>query len=143
MRELQKVDAMSREAPLIAWPSRDGSRVPFDVFTPALEGFGITGGAGYTKTKIIDFNVSVRADDKESRGGGSRRYLPPDFDPEVIPYNGERADRDLYALGLTLYQALTARYPWDTTEPPINKPAPDPRDPAAHFGGGAGGAARA
>ncbi|MES3021650.1 MAG: protein kinase [Pseudomonadota bacterium] len=78
--------------------------------------------------KIIDFNVSVRADDKESRGGGSRRYLPPDFDPEVIPHNGERADRDLYALGLTLYEALTSRYPWDTTEPPINKPAPDPRN---------------
>ncbi|KPD17346.1 hypothetical protein ADM96_19465 [Burkholderia sp. ST111] len=78
--------------------------------------------------KIIDFNVSVRADDKESRGGGSRRYLPPDFDPEVIPHNGERADRDLYALGLTLYEALTARYPWDTAEPPVNKPAPDPRE---------------
>ncbi|MET3715428.1 protein kinase [Pseudomonas sp. PvP001] len=78
--------------------------------------------------KIIDFNVSVRADDKESQGGGSRRYLPPDFDPEVIPYNGERADRDLYAMGLTLYEALTSRYPWDTTEPPINKPAPDPRE---------------
>lgn len=78
--------------------------------------------------KIIDFNVSVRADDRESRGGGSRRYLPPDFDPEVIPHNGERADRDLYALGLTLYEALTSRYPWDTTEPPVNKPAPDPRE---------------
>lgn len=78
--------------------------------------------------KIIDFNVSVRADDKESRGGGSRRYLPPDFDPEVVPHNGERADRDLYALGLTLYEALTGRYPWDTTEPPVNTPAPDPRE---------------
>lgn len=78
--------------------------------------------------KIIDFNVSVRADDRETRGGGSRRYLPPDFDPEVIPHNGERADRDLYALGLTLYEALTGRYPWDSTEPPVNKPAPDPRE---------------
>lgn len=78
--------------------------------------------------KIIDFNVSVRADDREARGGGSRRYLPPDFDPEVIPHNGERADRDLYALGLTLYEALTSRYPWDTSEPPVNKPAPDPRE---------------
>lgn len=78
--------------------------------------------------KIIDFNVSVRADDREARGGGSRRYLPPDFDPEVIPHNGERADRDLYALGLTLYEALTGRYPWDSNEPPVNKPAPDPRE---------------
>ena len=78
--------------------------------------------------KIIDFNVSVRADDKDSRGGGSRRYLPPDFDPESVPQNGERADRDLYALGLTLYEALTGRYPWDTTEPPIGLPAPDPRE---------------
>lgn len=78
--------------------------------------------------KIIDFNVSVRADDRESRGGGSRRYLPPDFDPEMIPNNGERADRDLYALGLTLYEALTGRYPWDATEPPMNRPAPDPRE---------------
>lgn len=78
--------------------------------------------------KIIDFNVSVRVDDREARGGGSRRYLPPDFDPEVIPTNGERADRDLYALGLTLYEALTARYPWDTQEPPINLKAPDPRE---------------
>ncbi len=78
--------------------------------------------------KIIDFNVSVSTDDRETRGGGSRRYLPPDFDPEVIPHNGERADRDLYAFGLTLYEALTSRYPWDTSEPPINKPAPDPRE---------------
>ncbi len=78
--------------------------------------------------KIIDFNVSVRANDRDTRGGGSRRYLPPDFDPEVIPHNGERADRDLYALGLTLYEALTSRYPWDTSEPPLNTPAPDPRE---------------
>jgi iron complex outermembrane receptor protein len=30
--------------------------LPFDVFLPALDGFGITGGAGYTKTQITDFN---------------------------------------------------------------------------------------
>ncbi|WP_295623195.1 protein kinase [uncultured Lamprocystis sp.] len=78
--------------------------------------------------KIIDFNVSVRAGDREARGGGSRRYLPPDFDPEAVPHNGERADRDLYALGLTLYEALASRYPWDASEPPPNRPAPDPRE---------------
>lgn len=78
--------------------------------------------------KIIDFNVSVRADDREARGGGSRRYLPPDLDPECVPQNGERADRDLYALGLTLYEAVTGRYPWSASEPPPNQPAPDPRE---------------
>jgi serine/threonine protein kinase len=78
--------------------------------------------------KIIDFNVSVRADDREARGGGSRRYLPPDFDPESVQQNGERADRDLYALGLTLYEAVTGRYPWNASEPPANQPAPDPRE---------------
>lgn len=30
--------------------------LPFSVFTPALDGFGITGGAGYTKTKVEDEN---------------------------------------------------------------------------------------
>lgn len=78
--------------------------------------------------KIIDFNVSVKASDLEARGGGSRRYLPPDFNPEVVPQNGEGADRDLYALGLTLYEALTGRYPWDGTVPPVGVSAPDPRE---------------
>ena len=30
--------------------------LPFDVFTPSLEGFGLTGGVGYTETKVRDFN---------------------------------------------------------------------------------------
>lgn len=77
--------------------------------------------------KIIDFNVSVKASDLEARGGGSRRYLPPDFNSGAIPQNGERADRDLYALGLTIYEALTGRYPWDSNTPPVGVSAPDPR----------------
>ncbi len=79
-------------------------------------------------TKIIDFNVSVAAKDDERRGGGSRRYLPPDLDFEAIPSASDLADRDLYALGLTLYEAVTGRYPWNAQVPPPGKPASDPRE---------------
>ncbi|GAA4011537.1 TonB-dependent receptor [Sphingomonas swuensis] len=33
--------------------------LPFSVFTSALDGFGLTGGVGYTKTKVRDFNGNV------------------------------------------------------------------------------------
>ena len=33
--------------------------LPFDVFSSSLEGFGITGGVGYTKTRIRDFNGNI------------------------------------------------------------------------------------
>src|SRR4029450_3145598 len=79
-------------------------------------------------TKIIDFNVSVAVEDELSHGGGSRRYLPPDVDLSGQPTTGELADRDLYALGITLYEVITGRYPWDTASPPPGEPARDPRE---------------
>ena len=33
--------------------------LPFDVFSRSLSGFGLTGGAGYTKSHVIDFNGAV------------------------------------------------------------------------------------
>lgn len=78
--------------------------------------------------KIIDFNVSVLAAGDNGHGGGSRRYLPPDLDLEAIPSQSDLADRDLYALGLTFYEAITGRYPWDTAVPPPGPPAGDPRE---------------
>ncbi|WP_440950710.1 methylation-associated defense system protein kinase MAD6 [Methanosphaerula subterraneus] len=78
---------------------------------------------------LIDFNVSTRPESEGDLGGGTRRYLPPDFDFTVSPDDRINADRDLYALGITLYQALVGgrSYPWKTDVPP-----PDilPRDPA-------------
>ena len=35
--------------------------LPFDVFSDALAGFGLTGGIGYTKTKVKDFNGEYTA----------------------------------------------------------------------------------
>jgi len=77
--------------------------------------------------KITDFNVSVRTEDN-GHGGGSQRYLPPDLDLSETPSPSELADRDLYALGLTIYEALTGSYPWKGSAPPPGTPAPDPRD---------------
>jgi len=78
--------------------------------------------------KIIDFNVAVFGASGD-RGGGSRKYLPPDLDLEAVPSTSELADRDLYALGLTLYEAVTGRFPWHNAQvPPPGKPASDPRE---------------
>jgi serine/threonine protein kinase len=77
--------------------------------------------------KIIDFNVAVFGASGD-RGGGSRRYLPPDLDLEAVPTPSDLTDRDLYALGITLYEAVTGRYPWDGQAPSPGIAARDPRD---------------
>lgn len=78
--------------------------------------------------KIIDFNVSVLASASNGHGGGSRRYLPPDLDLAAVPQPSDLTDRDLYALGLTFFEAVTGRYPWETAVPPAGKAPPDPRE---------------
>ena len=77
--------------------------------------------------RIIDFNVSVLAASDKGHGGGSRRYLPPDLDLSAVPQPSDLADRDLYALGLTIFEAVVGGYPWTSTTPPPAEPAPDPR----------------
>jgi len=76
--------------------------------------------------RIIDFNVSVRAASDNGHGGGSRRYLPPDLDLTRVPQPADLADRDLYALGISVYEVVTGGYPWDAATPP---PSGSPRDP--------------
>ena len=68
--------------------------------------------------RIIDFNVAARLDDPDGRQGGTRRYLPPDFDLNVELTPTDEANRDLYALGITTFECLTgAKYPWDAATP--------------------------
>lgn len=79
--------------------------------------------------RIVDFNVAIRTGDSSARGGGTRRYLPPDFDIESTQTDADRVDRDVYALGVTLYEAMTGEYPWQKADiPPKHEAARDPRE---------------
>jgi serine/threonine protein kinase len=77
--------------------------------------------------RIIDFNVAVTEKDEIQGGGGTRRYLPADYDYTVEPSSSDRIDRDIYALGITFYECLTGQYPFDEPTPPIKIQPKDPK----------------
>ncbi len=77
--------------------------------------------------RIIDFNVAVSENDEVQGGGGTRRYIPPDYDYSTEPDAADRIDRDLYALGITFYECLTGKYPFDEPTPPIKTQPKDPK----------------
>lgn len=79
--------------------------------------------------RIFDFNVAVHEGDGEARAGGTRRYIPPDLELTETLATEDEVDRDLYALGLTLYECATGKYPWGEATPP---PRTAPTDPRAH-----------
>jgi serine/threonine protein kinase len=77
--------------------------------------------------RIIDFNVAVTENDEVKGGGGTRRYLPPDYDYSSELDASDRIDRDLYALGISFYECLTRKYPFDEPTPPIKSPPKEPK----------------
>ena len=77
--------------------------------------------------RIIDFNVAVSKSDEVQGGGGTRRYIPPDYDHSSEPDAADRMDRDLYALGISFYQCLTGKYPFEEPTPPITTQPKDPK----------------
>ena len=86
--------------------------------------------------RIIDFNVAVNAEDDESRPGGTRRYVPPDLQVGEEMSTEEKTDWDLFALGVTLYECATGKYPWEGTRPIADVPPKDPRDFTSHLAAG-------
>jgi serine/threonine protein kinase len=77
--------------------------------------------------RIIDFNVAVTEHDEVQGSGGTRRYLPPDYNYSSEPDASDRMDRDLYALGISFYECLTGKYPFDEPTPPIKTQPKDPK----------------
>lgn len=76
--------------------------------------------------KIIDFNVAVLSASSMSRAGGSPRYAPPDTTYAGPPSAADLVDRDVYGLGVTLYEVLTGKYPF-SSRPALGEMASDPR----------------
>lgn len=76
--------------------------------------------------KIIDFNVSVDVREETEQHGGTRKYIPPDYEFGTEPTRDDLKDRDLFALGVTLYQAITSKYPWPSSTPPRGTHISDP-----------------
>lgn len=81
--------------------------------------------------RIIDFNVAIHEDDADARPGGTRRYMPPDLQLGEVLTREEEVDRDLYAVGVTLYECATGKYPWTEAVPP---PKVAPHDPQEYVG---------
>lgn len=84
--------------------------------------------------KLIDFGIAKTSDSSEGHTYTSPRYTPPDLDQVPADAAGY-TDRDLFGLGVTLYEALTGgQYPWDANWPLPGVAPTDPRTAYSGFG---------
>ncbi|MBX7551163.1 protein kinase [Streptomyces sp. tea 10] len=84
--------------------------------------------------RLIDFGIAKTADSSEGHTYTSPRYSPPDLDEVPADATGY-TDRDLFGLGVTLYEALTGgQYPWDANWPLPGVRPTDPRIAYSGFG---------
>lgn len=78
----------------------------------------LTGSRG---TIIVDFNISKHVQSHASSHVGTPRYMPPEVNVAGWNWTG-----DLYAVGVVLYEMVTAHYPFDDDYPFLSA---EPRDP--------------
>src|SRR3990172_124161 len=74
-------------------------------------------------TVIVDFNISKRVESYATSRVGTPRYMPPEVQAEGWNWTG-----DLYAVGLVLYEMLTAHHPFEESKPLALAEPHDPRE---------------
>ncbi|OIJ91186.1 methylation-associated defense system protein kinase MAD6 [Streptomyces colonosanans] len=78
--------------------------------------------------RILDFNAAVSEDSTLTPTLGSPRYLAPEATGLKRPSREQLTDLDLFALGISAYEALTGGYPWEGQRTPQRGTQPlDPR----------------
>lgn len=74
--------------------------------------------------RIIDFNVAISDQVSTNMAGGTGRYIPPDMNGVGDLNTSQKIERDVYGLGITLYECVTGHYPFEDVH--MRKVATDP-----------------